>query len=182
MPLPPQPPDPEKPFSHHHHGGRKNGPCSRLPVNSSIAKQIANHAVDYCPMIGKTRQCLYPQDAKTNMCDVHGQDSMPSAACAVLLDKNCSASKAEAISTGNKTTCERCVFHLRHAVGNVTGAANCTTRQLGEFCNPPRLDGSIELRKCAPVQVRPATKFWAISISSVFARRISWSANGTPKP
>ena len=123
-------------------------------MNSSVAQQIANHAADYCPMMGKTRQCLFPQDAETNICDVHGKDRIPSASCTALLDQNCSVFKAVAISTGNKTACERCVFRLRHATRNVTGAANCTTHQLSEFCNPPRADGPIELRKCAPIQVR----------------------------
>jgi hypothetical protein len=75
-PLPAPPPDPEHPPSRHHPSN--NGPCSRLPVNSSVAQVIANKAADYCPMIGKTRQCLYPQDVDTNLCDVHSKDPPPS--------------------------------------------------------------------------------------------------------
>jgi hypothetical protein len=80
--------------------------------------------------------------------------------CAALLKSNCSDAKA----SGNRTDCQRCISHLRRAPGNATGAANCTSRQLSEFCSTPRKGGAIELRKCAPVAGLP--KFFSVATCS----------------
>lgn len=171
LPAPPAPPPKlgaRKPMHDH------SDPCNRLPVNSTVARLIADRAADYCPLIGKTRQCQYPQDAGTNLCDVRAakpDDPPPSAMCTALLKGACSL----ALGSINYTACNDCILDLRRS--NASSQADCTSRQLSNFCRSHKPGAAKMLRKCAPIE--GISDFFAVATCSMHPKfeDCQWSAS-----
>jgi hypothetical protein len=142
-----------------------------------VARRIADHAADYCPLIGKTRQCQYPQDVDADLCDVrsakHGEPPS-SPACTALLKRSCSL----ALASGNYTVCSRCIVDVRRAgAGPNASTANCTSHQLSNFCRSVRPGAPTVLRRCAPIGGIPAV--FAVATYSTRPRfeDCTWSAS-----
>jgi hypothetical protein len=119
-------------------------------------------------MQGHTRQCLYPQDAQINLCELGHHGSFPSPACAALLHHNCSAAKA-----ANQTQCHQCIQAVQRE-HRAAAAANCTQSQLWDFCEAAH--GETELRACAPID--GISPFFSVSTCSRMPRfeDCAWSA------